>query len=63
MTPAELQTHLLNTRSLRIGEHMASYILRHTPSTTPLPILAQDARTGLPLATTLPPSTLTTKPS
>lgn len=53
MEPSDVQNHLLQTLSLRIGDEMARYILRHDPITTPLPVIAHDARTGLPLATVL----------
>jgi hypothetical protein len=56
MDSSDIQQHLLRNRSLRVGSQMAAYILKHAPLADSLPIIAHDARTGLPLASALSPA-------
>ena len=60
MDPIQLREHLLRNLSLRVGDEMAAYIHRRMTAAfaKAIPVIAADARTGIPVATTLSPSDL-----
>lgn len=63
MDRSQLQDHLLRRHALRVGDEMADYITRRMQSdTATIPIIAADARTGLPRALSLSPTDLHPEP-
>jgi hypothetical protein len=58
---SQLQEHLLRRHALRVGDEMADYIarrLRSADGISAIPVIAADARTGIPKALTLAPDDL-----
>lgn len=61
MDRSQLQQHLLRRHALRVGDEMADYIarrLRSAEGVGGIPVIASDARTGIPKALTLAPDEL-----
>ena len=52
----EVQQALLNHRGLRVTPAMSEYILQHlaSPKKREIPIIAGDARTGVPMRAIIP---------
>jgi hypothetical protein len=60
MPESPLQTQVREKLGLRVGKEMAAYILRKLDQSadTPIPIMAGDARTGVPIHREIPASEL-----
>jgi hypothetical protein len=59
MAEDELQQAICRNLGLRVGPEMAEYVRKQTAQgRDDIPIIAADARTGLPVQTTLPAQTL-----
>ena len=53
-----VRTWLLHRLGLRVGPRTAAYVLRHLNSPDPLPVMAGDARTGVPVRRVIDPEAL-----
>jgi hypothetical protein len=61
MGETELQRRVREQLGLRVGPEMAAYVLKQLGggnASTPIPVIAADARTGMPLRKELSPTVL-----